>query len=592
MKEIDKTKQNIRINDIDESQRKDLFNRFKDAGGKVLSERDARRSLIIDREKQKQHQQRLDEHYSNKRIPATGRIVSPKKSFQGAPAISSSPFDRFRIRMRLRFLGVTGFNTVFFKKSFFQKFNDYYKPSLIETQMIFLSLFKKDPKTGGRIIRSLDKISPIYYELIEKAGDLYEPYLIDQILEGYHNFPEVSQPLSELRESVNALLRMLFILKPYENSIYNSFEKSIDISNTYTEGKKDKNIRKKDLKNSLFIIFNKLYPRLHTIFCHYQGILFTETDKAIEDILAIPQSEKPGNRVRIDDNRQMQVESTESVENQNQNSDNEQASRNLPVNNSVRDGLKLMYKLDNKTLRSMYDKKGEFELLNDNDKVLLTFMLYLEFEKEYSFILTSNKIKYNIDFSTNIKVDYRIKMQDLFNRFNKCRDAFKSYYDMYLEFKKISSQKPINNNQYIAYSKRIDEVEKKMKQAGSMSRMMIKSFMENLASELSILIDDMNSRQKYIANPQDILEFSYDIEGDKKLKNKKVYEAVGIIYDFATALSYRISSEGDLSGKLEFQENEKQIEIEDENIKENKDSDDVKKTGSGESIFDELDDII
>ena len=96
--------------------------------------------------------------------------------------------------MRLRILGITGFNTVFFKKSFFQKFNDYYKPSLIEIQMIFLALFKKDPKTGNRIIRSLDKISPIYYELIEKAGDLYEPYLIEQILEGYHNFPMFLNP--------------------------------------------------------------------------------------------------------------------------------------------------------------------------------------------------------------------------------------------------------------------------------------------------------------------------------------------------------------------------------------------------------------
>ena len=33
MKEIDKTKQNLRVNEIDESQRKDLFNKFKDAGG-------------------------------------------------------------------------------------------------------------------------------------------------------------------------------------------------------------------------------------------------------------------------------------------------------------------------------------------------------------------------------------------------------------------------------------------------------------------------------------------------------------------------------------------------------------------------------
>ncbi len=589
MKEIDKTKQNIRVNDIDESQRKDLFNRFKDAGGKVISDRDSRRSLIIDREKQKQHQQKLDQHYSNKRIPAAGRIVSSKKVSSVSSSIQTSAFDRFRIRMRLRFLGITGFNTVFFKKSFFQKFNDYYKPSLIETQMIFLTLFKKDPQTGNRIIRSLDKISPIYYELIEKAGDLYDQYLIDRILEGYRNYPEVPQSLSELRESLNALFKMLFVLKPYENSIYNSYEKSIDISNAYTEGKKDKTVRKKDLKNSLFIIFNKLYPRLHTIFCHYQGILFTESDRSIEDILSILQSDKPGNRVRIDDNRQIQ---TETAELHGEKSETDKPAEELKVSEGVRDGLKLMYRLDNKTLRSIHDKKGEFELLNDSDKVLLAYMLYLEFEKEYSFILTSNKIKYNIDFSTNVKIDYRIKMQDLFNRFNKCRDAFRTYYEMFLEFNKISSQRPVSNSQYIAYSKRIDEVEKKMKQAGSMSRMMIKSFMDNLSSELSILIDDMNGRQKFVANPQDVLEFSYEIEGDKKLKNKKIYQALQIIHDYASALSYRISSEGDLSGKLEFQENEKQIEVEDENFKENRSSEESEKSKTDKSLFDELDDII
>jgi len=589
MKEIDKTKKNIRINEIDESQRKDLFNRFKDAGGKVLSEKEAKRSLIIDREKQKEHLKKLEEHYSNKRVPSNKRVVTSKKSSTNLPYITSTPFDRFRIRMRLRFLGITGFNTVFFKKSFFQKFKEYYKPSLIETQMIFLALFKKDPKTGNRVIRSLDKISPIYYELIEKAGDLYEPYLIDQIIEGYLNFPEVPQPLSDLRESITELFRMLYILKPFENSIYNSFEKSIDMSISYNEGKKDKSIRKKDLKNSLFIIFNKLYPRLHTIFCHYQGVLFTESDKTIEDILSIPQSQKPGNRTRRDEIYQVQLEP---VEDQSQETEVEQSSDNLSVNDAVREGLKLMYRLDNKTLRSLYDKKGEFERLSDNDKVLLSYMLFLEFEKEYSFLLTSNKIKYNIDFSTNIKIDYRLKIQDLFNRFNKCQDTFRTYYEMFLEYNKVFNQKPMNNNQYIAYSKRLDEIEKKMKQAGSMSRMMIKSYMDNLASELDILIEDMNSRQRFVSNPQDILEFTFEIEGDKKLKDKKVYEALEMIFNYASALSHRISSEGDLSGKLEFDENEKRIEVEDENFKDNKNTGPDKDKKPGESIFDELDDII
>ncbi|PKL18395.1 MAG: hypothetical protein CVV49_05915 [Spirochaetae bacterium HGW-Spirochaetae-5] len=581
MKEIDKTKQNLRVNEIDDSQRKDLFNKFKDAGGQVISDRDARRSLVIDRDKQKQHQQRLDEHYSNKRVPSNQRVVSQKKISSAMPVRSSSAFDRFRIRMRLRILGVTGFNTVFFKNSFFQKFNDYYKPSLIEIQMIFLSLYKKDPKTGNRIIRSLDRISPIYYELCENAGDLYQPILIDQILDSYRNFPDIPQPLSELRDSINELFRPLFILKSYENSILNSFEKAIDMSISYSEGKKDKNIRKKDLKNALFVVFDKLYPRLHTIFCHYHGILFTETDKVIEEILSIYQSEKPGNRVRRDDSRSVQVDYAEEPDLQ---IDSEQPDEKVIENDSVKEGLKLMYRLDINSLRSIYDKKGEFELLNNTDKVLLAYLLFLEFEKEYSFILTTNKIKYNIDFSTNVKIDYRIKMQDIFNQLKKCQDAFRSYYDTFIEYNKIFNQKPMNNNQYIAYSKRLDEIAKKKKQAGSMSRMVIKSLMDNLAAEFEVLIDDMNGRMKFISNPQDILEFSYEIEGEKKLKNKKIYEAIEIIYNYASALSHRISSEGDLSGKLEFDENEKQPE--------NRDSGEPKTVKTEGSIFDELDDII
>lgn len=593
MKDIDKTKQNIKINEIDDTQRKELFNRFKDAGGKVLTEREQKRNMVIDRDKQKQHQQKLDQHFSTKRVPSVNRVVANKKTITKSAVKPTSSVDRLRIRMRLRIMGITGLNTVFFKNSFFKKFNDHYRPSLIGIQLIFLALFKKDPKTGNRIIRSLDKISPIYYELIEKSGNLYEPYVVDQILEGYRNFPNVPQSLSELRESLTALFRLLFILKPYENSILNSFEKSIDINNSYTEGKKDKNISKKELKNSLFIIFNKLYPRLHTVFCQYQGILFSESDKAIEDILSILQSEKPGNRKRMDETRQLKDESN-SLENKN--SDTNDENDNLSVNDSVREGLKLMYRLDNKVLRSIYDKKGEFQILNDSDKVLLTYMLFLEFEKEYSFILTTNKIKYNVDFSTNVKVDYKLILQDIFNQLNKSREAFIAYYERCQEYNKIFNQKPFNNNQYIAYSKRIDEIEKKKKLSGSASRMVIKSFMDNVIKELKVLIDDMNGQQKFISNPQDVIEFNFEIEGSKKLNNKKIFNAIEIVHNYASALSYRISFDGDLSGNLEFKDNENQIEVANDNNDNqiNKDDRNKKKDEkkSSESLFDELDEII
>jgi hypothetical protein len=109
--------------------------------------------------------------------------------------------------------------------------------------------------------------------------------------------------------------------------------------------------------------------------------------------------------------------------------------------------------------------------------------------------------------------------------------------------------------------------------------------MEDLAAELSTLINDINSEQKFIANPQDILEFNLSIEGEKKLNKKKVYDAITTLYNFASAFSYRISSDGDLSGKLELTGNEKRVNIESESPPENPDE-------SKKSILGELDDIV
>ncbi|MCL1833883.1 MAG: hypothetical protein FWG49_05205, partial [Leptospirales bacterium] len=258
----------------------------------------------------------------------------------------------------------------------------------------------------------------------------------------------------------------------------------------------------------------------------------------------------------------------------------------LKIDNSVKEGLTLMYQLNNKELRFKYDKKHEFGLLNDTDKVLLTYLLFKEFENEYSFILTTNKIRYNIDYSTSIKIDYRTKMQDMFNKLNKFQDAFKDYYEIHQEYDKNYNEKPANNNQYIAYSKKLDEIADKRSLAGITYRGIIKKFMEDLAAELSILINDINSEQNYVANPQDVLEFNQAIEGEKKLNKKKVYEAIITLYNFASAFSYRVSPGGDLAGKLELDGDETLIDLEDESHSEINDDE------SKKSILDELDDLV
>jgi len=580
MSEIDKTKDNIKLHELDDFQKRELFNKFKDAGGEVVSERQKRRNLIIDRKKQAEHQKRLDEHYKRSKMldskkQGKRKVSSSVNRSNASTELRSDYFSRFRIRMRLRLYGVTKFNTVFFNPKFFRKFNNEYKKALMELQMIYFYFFKQDPRNGNRIISRLDKINPIYFELIEKIGELFDQMRLDQILEHHSVFPDIAKPLSELANPINELFREIYIVKGYENQALSAFEKTLDIYDRLTE-KSEKRYKKKDIKNALFIVFHKLYPRLHTLFSHYQSYLFDEIDPNIEDILSIAQNEFPGHRKAggqnssnfdvINDELEIKIDDEKDKE---ENSD--------PF---LKKGLEIMSMLNLEEIEKSYTKKHDIAFIEESNSVLKAHLYFVEFEKEYSFILTSNKIKYDVDFSDKDRVDYKQRMQDHFNEMRKCQDAFNLYLDSYESFNKIRSQKPMSQDQYIAYSKRLDDSIKRRDQIGKTVCSTIKSFMEKLSLDLENLIKDMDEAQKYISNPQDILCFEYEIEGDKKLNNTKVFEAIKHVNSYAVAFAHRLGIGGDLGFNRKSQSYEKNEEPS------------TASDSNGGSVLEELDDIL
>lgn len=47
MAEFDKTKRSIGVNNLDDKARKEMFNKFQSAGGKVVSEKDPKRRVCV-----------------------------------------------------------------------------------------------------------------------------------------------------------------------------------------------------------------------------------------------------------------------------------------------------------------------------------------------------------------------------------------------------------------------------------------------------------------------------------------------------------------------------------------------------------------
>ncbi|MCU0846324.1 MAG: hypothetical protein MUD12_00370 [Spirochaetes bacterium] len=585
MGKLDKTKDNLKITNLDDRLKKELLDKFLKAGGKVLDEKQMRRMDAIDKNKKSRDKKKRLEEFnrrekSGKKNAEAQKTSQQPKTLKPAYVPSESFFEIFKLKLKLKFYRITDWGGKSFNVKFFETFNNLYVPSLLEVQMLYLELFKKNLMNGYKIIDRLDKIKPIYYELIEKAGNLYDKMNTDHILEHFLFYRNVPKRTIELKDEIVSLYKKLVVLVQFENTLYDGINFAISIySKSDKETASESSLRRK-ARNNFYIIFRKLYPRLHLLFCIYNGKFYYPYDfDNIIRALSIPESEKPGRRragqALIDREEELAKDDAAKIAEDN--------SGEIPL--PIRIGLSMMHKLDLEKMRREYDKSKLFEFVGLNDKVLITFLLFNEFDKEYSVILTTNKIKYNVDFGAQGKSDYRIRLQDLYDEMRKPSETLRAYSEELESYEKFRRERPADNTQYMDYTKRLEAVEKNRLISGRNARGSVKGYMDRLTAELKVLIDDMDGVQKIIANPQDILEFDVHIEGDKKINGRKIYEAFLFAFNFAAALSYRLQSGGDLSGSIEFSEPDQKPPAD---IPQNE----TKTETESESVLDELNDLL
>lgn len=545
MQEIDKTKANIKVGDLDEGTRKELFNKFVDAGGKVVKEKRNKPKPKFDRERQKKVLSQLEEK-QKARANTNPKKNYPQYTASGKKEESSySIFNMINIHLHLKFMGISDYYGIYMKPNFMFNLDHEYKSALIELQTIYYEIFKQEMDVSNQIINKLDQYNPLYYDLIEGAADLYDNFLFNQILDNYINFPEIPQMASEIRTPLTEIFKRLYLIGKYSEQLYWAFEKSID---QYVALKRIKpsvfSGRKRKIKNDIYIIFVKLYPRLFWLFCNFNQVLFLKGSMEIEKALNINEEDKPGQHKRGNKNDQPQVNVI--------GTDEEAEEKAIPVH--IKHGLDLMYVIDYENLRIQYDKNGYFKNIHHTDKMFLTYLLFQEFDHEYSFILTTNKIKFGSKYATTGKVDYKIKLADLYNEMHHCSDSLHEYILGMENYEKTRGEKPTSRGQFLEYSRRLTSLEKSRKDAGHIARDKVFMFMKKIAAELKTIILDMNTNNAIIQNPQDMLTFDQGIEGEHKMDNKKIYEAILTAYYFASAFSYRLEPGNDLSGPLEFKE--------------------------------------
>lgn len=636
MGKLDKTKENLKVNRLGKDDRKELFDRFVDAGGQIIDDEGElikkKKRAVYDREKQLAYKKLIEARKQRAAQAAKGRTAREKtpsrvsQPGQFSPGAMELFFQRFLIRMRLFLMRVCDFSSRYFNNKFLHEFNTVYMPSMNHIQMLFYEIFKQNPEAGYEVISDINNINSIYYELAKRMSDLYDVKSLMEIIQSYLASPENRHRVSNVKEPILRLFKNLYILKAYQESILSSFEKSLSSYTGLTKKKSSYYSQKRrDLKNDLGNIFDKLFYILYWLFCGFRGSIIPIGSPAIDEILGITMEDRPGVKKKKEGastadmlETDINIEKSEDKkEEKEKNEENDEKSEDKDVmTDDIKKGFQLMRhftKKNIKKLREIHDESKKFTKINDNDKILMTYLLMQEFDREYSFLLTTNKIKYSSEYSRKGDMNYRDKLLILANDIKKCFSTLFDYTTAAELYFNTKNEKPLSNDQYIEYNKKLGNLSKKREQAGSTAKMTVYSFMDNLIKLLRPLIDDMRGSRKIIDNPGDEIAFDVTVESNRKLNNKTIYEAICYAFFYASAFVYRLGAKGDLAGGLEFDDKEtnglpeRSDSKNDVQVPEEKADPAVEKTddyvaspsvdkledtGDAKSIIDELDDFV
>jgi hypothetical protein len=554
MGKIDKTRDNINVDSLHREERRELFNKLVKAGGQVIREK-PKNTIRIDRSKQKEIQQRLDNkrkqnQWTEQQPSAFSRTMSSASVPKPIEAPLSSGFALLFLRLKLYLTGVSNLGGTYFKKKFLEKFKVEFNPALMELQMLYLDLFKQNPNMGWQIVEQLDKMRPLYFELIEMSADVYEIGIAARLLDSYAALPHENYRIVDYKSTILEYFRRLYLLHKYVDSIDFAFEKAIALQHRMEKDKSSLySTKRKKAGNSLYIIFNKMFPKLYRLTCLIQGENLDIYDtRRIDEMFGILPEMKPGKRIpnqpsAIFTSELAPDEKTEATPEGTPPTDEEEK-QNLPE--EITRGLALMQTADLDAIRQEITRDDLLANVSETDKVLYAYLLFYEFDREYAFIFTTYKIKFNPAYSIRGKSDYRSRLSEVYNQIRSCYDVLKEYFISLEIYEKVREDRPTSHDQYFSYTKRLGELDREKKAKSRMAKTVMQNYLGKILEETNILINDINQRRTIIQNPQDLLEFDSPVDQNLKMKGKMIYEAIYAAYDYASALYYRLSPGGDI----------------------------------------------
>lgn len=600
MGDIDKTRDRLKLDDIEEDDRRDLFNKFVDAGGEVVY--DSRKkinstttninantnshikknnSINTNSQSRFEHSDikpKKESHPTNKQTNYEA-IEKIKTNEVFKPANKSKPlFFNFKLWLSAFSSGVITFFGGKVNPKFLNFIDKNVISSLLEMDTLMFNALNpmgindadsknKREKIISRFATELEDV-----ELLERIKDQYDEKVYKNLLRPYKELDSPVVAVNYVNE-LKGMFRPLYVLHLYSSKIKLVGEKAMSsyaIVDNMSKG--IVNSRISAFKRAVELIYSKYYPKL-LILLQYASKEKLETLEEFNRFLEITDVDILGYYTKLKLANQKIHESK--IEAAKENIGKKDEEEKLNKIESI--GVKLIEKCVSfkKEDNNIEYETDPFYTIEENDKIYRIKVLIDFLDREYSILFVSNKVKYNLVYDNLVRTDYKsdfnnifLSLSDINSRFNEyseiCKNILKVEEDEAMRFEQRVSMLSERNGQRAYISKNLKST--------------VMSIINSFKKKLDKLLLDKEEREKIIANPNDILTLFADIGNHKKrVQGYNVLKALTEAYYFISGFNYLIT-EGELSGAGIL------IDKAEETIEENKEEKDDKEDKKEEEI--------
>ena len=562
MEDIEKTRDRLKLDEIEEEDRRDLFNKFVDAGGEVLSDRkkanhnisnnssnSAKKNTFVNNNvsNHSDTKPRKEPQFTNRQI--VHEVAEKPKNNETALTIKKNkpPFYNTKLWFNAFASGVI---TLFGGKvnpKFLNFIDKYVIASLLEMDTLMFNALNpigiNDTDSKNKREKVINKFASELedVELLERIKDQYDEKVYKNFLRPYKDLDSSVVAVNYVSE-LKSMFRPLYVLHLYASRIKSVGEKammSYAIVDNMSKG--IVNSRISAFKRAVDLIYSRYYPKL-LILLQYAAKEQLETIDDFNKFFDIKDADILGYYTKLKLTNQKLNESK--IEEAKENIGKKEEEEKLNKIESI--GVKLIEKCVSfkKADNNIEYETDPFYTVEENDKIYRIKVLIDFLDREYSILFVSNKVKYNSVFDNLVRTDYKADFNNMFLSLSDINSRFNEYSDICKSILKVEQDEGMRFEQRVAM---LSERNGQRAYISKNLKSTVSSIISPFKRKLDKLLLDKEEREKIIANPNDILTFFTDIGYKKRVQGYNVLKALTEAYYFVSGFNYLIN-EGELSG--------------------------------------------